>query len=146
MPDDHRSATAASFLLVAVGGFAGATLRHAVELLAPSLLATLAVNVVGSLLLGVVVYERRFLGSLSEPLRVAVVTGFLASLTTYSTFAVDTATVAPLLAVGNVAANYALGLTGVFVGRALAARLPGATVPEGHPDPDQPTADGGDAS
>jgi CrcB protein len=142
MDDAQPLATIASFALVALGGFAGATLRYGVDLVAPSLAATLAVNATGSLLLGFLLYERVFLGTVSEPLRVALGTGFLSSLTTYSTFAVATATVAPLLAVGNVAANYALGLAGVFAGRALAARLPGATVPEDGPV----STDGGDAS
>jgi len=56
-------------------------------------------------------------------MRTAVGTGFLSSLTTYSTFAVQTYQAAPLVAAGNVGANYALGIAGVLLGRHLALAL-----------------------
>jgi CrcB protein len=78
------------------------------------------VNVVGSFLLGVLLYESRLVGALSAETRLVVGTGFLSSFTTYSTFAVETAALGPTLAVVNVAANYALGLLAVLAGRLLA--------------------------
>lgn len=109
-------------VLVAFGGFAGATCRYLVDLAAPVGFpwGTLAVNVVGSFLLGVLLYESRLVGALSAETRLVVGTGFLSSFTTYSTFAVETATLDPTLAVLNVAANYALGLLAVLAGRLLA--------------------------
>jgi CrcB protein len=108
--------------LVGVGGFAGANLRYAVALLAPGLPGTLAVNAAGSLALGLLVYEAAGRGVLSEQSRMLLATGVLSSLTTYSTFAVQTAGVSPALMVGNVAANYGLGFLGVVLGRSLALR------------------------
>ena len=111
--------------LVGAGGFAGANLRYAVALLAPGLPGTLAVNAAGSLALGFLVYEAAGRSVLSEQSRTLLATGFLSSLTTYSTFAVQTAGVSPTLLVGNVAANYCLGFLGVLVGRSLAVRYGG---------------------
>lgn len=115
--------------LVAIGGFAGANVRYATGLFLPPLAGTLAVNVVGSLFLGFLLYEAQFGGQLSAETRTVVATGFLSSLTTYSTFALESATAsAPLLA-ANVVANYALGFSGVLVGRSLARRLAPEAVP-----------------
>jgi CrcB protein len=109
-------------LLVAAGGFAGATLRYLVDgaLAAPFPWGTLVVNVAGSFLLGVLLYENRLVGVLSPETRLIVGTGFLSSFTTYSTFAVETAALAPTLAVANVAMNYTLGLLAVLLGRVVA--------------------------
>lgn len=129
---DQHGVTLQSVALIAVGGFAGANVRYAVAAvggLSP-LAATLVANVGGSLALGLLVYWRVHVGSVARPLRLAFGTGFLSSLTTYSTFAVLTAESAlggggPVLAGGFVAANYGLGLVGVLVGRELARRVPG---------------------
>lgn len=109
-------------LLVAVGGFLGAVLRHAVAVMLPTeILGTLVVNVVGSFVLGVLLYEARLANVLSVETRLVVGTGFLSSFTTYSTFAVQTLSLSPQLAVANVAGNYALGFLAVLVGQ-LATR------------------------
>jgi CrcB protein len=109
-------------LLVAVGGFFGAVSRYGVGLaigaVAPEAVGTLAVNVLGSLTLGalVVVAPR-------PRTQLLIGTGFLSSFTTYSTFAVQTAGMAPTAAVTNVAATYALGLLAAFLGRKAGDRL-----------------------
>jgi CrcB protein len=120
MPDGHPLATVETYALVALGGFVGANARYAVDGALAALPATLAVNVLGSALLGFLLFEEAYLGVFSGPMRTAVGTGFLSSLTTYSTFAVQTYQAAPLVAAGNVAANYALGIAGVLVGRHVA--------------------------
>ncbi len=130
---------------VAAGGFVGATARHAVALAAPTPEGgTLAVNVAGSFLLGLLLYEARLAGVLSARIRLALGTGVLSSFTTYSTFAVQTAAlggvgglgggtaggatgtaapagVVPRAAAVNVLANYALGFLAV-VAAGLVAR------------------------
>ena len=108
-------------LLVAVGGFAGATLRYAVTVALPGGFpwGTLAVNVAGSFALGVLLYEARLAGRLGRRTRLLVGTGFLSSFTTYSTFAAETAALSPILAAANVGANYALGFAAVLAGRAV---------------------------
>jgi len=117
MPDRGTFASVESLALVALGGFAGANARYVVGLALPVPWATLAVNVVGSALLGFVLYEEAYLGAFSRQFRVALGTGFLSSLTTYSTFAVETASLSPELALANVFGNYALGFAGVALGR-----------------------------
>ena len=112
-------------LLVAVGGFAGAVLRHAAAVALPGGFpwGTLGVNVAGSFALGVLLYEAELTGRLGARTRLLLGTGFLSSFTTYSTFAVQTAALAPALAVANVGANYALGFAAVLAGRAAVRSL-----------------------
>lgn len=108
-------------LLVAAGGFAGAASRHGVAVALPTGFpwGTLAVNVAGAFVLGAVVYRTRLVGRLPERTRLAVSTGFVSSFTTYSTFAVETASLAPAIAALNVAANYALGFSAVLLARGV---------------------------
>lgn len=112
-----------SAALIALGGFAGANVRYVAGLALPALQATLAVNVVGSALLGFVLYEEALVGAFSRQFRTALGTGFLSSVTTYSTFALQTAAASPVIALLNVAANYALGFGGVLLGRWAALSL-----------------------
>ena len=119
---DHALHRVETYVLVAVGGFAGSNLRYLVDLLVGGIAATLLVNVAGSFALGVVLYGVRRLGRLAPGTRAVVATGFLSSLTTYSTFALQTVQSPPVL-VGNVLANYALGFAGVLAGRALVSAL-----------------------
>jgi CrcB protein len=106
-------------LLIAAGGFAGAICRYALGLALPGGFpwGTLAANVLGSFALGILLYESRLVGELSRETRLVAGTGFLASFTTYSTFAVETAQLSTGLAAANVTANYALGFAAVLSGR-----------------------------
>lgn len=75
-------------MLVAVGGALGAILRYAVgQLLASRSFpwATLTVNVVGSFVLGVVLF-----GPVDDDLAVLVGTGFCGAFTTFSSFSFET--------------------------------------------------------
>ncbi|EMA38156.1 fluoride efflux transporter CrcB [Halococcus hamelinensis] len=124
MPDTHPLRTLESVVLIAIGGFSGANCRYFVATLVPGPVGTLAVNVLGSFVLGFVLYEAIYTGILAERTQLVLTTGFLSSLTTYSTFGVQTVLLdAPLLMVGNVVATYVLGFAGVFAGRALARRV-----------------------
>ena len=120
MMDGNRLLTAEEVVLVAVGGFVGANSRFLVALLWSGLGGTLVVNALGSFLLGIVVYEARYTGFLSERTQLVVATGFLSSFTTYSTFVLQSAQAPPLLLVGNVIGSYTLGFAGVFLGREVA--------------------------
>lgn len=114
--------------LVAIGGFAGSNLRYLVDLQVASPGGTVLVNTVGSGLLGLLLYAGLAAGTLSRESRTVLATGFLASFTTYSTFALETALAAgPAWVVANVLASYALGFGGVLAGRALATRFVGRT-------------------
>ena len=115
---------AETVLLIAVGGFAGANLRYAVELLVPSsLAATFAVNVAGSFALGVIVYEADVVGAFSEQARYVIATGFLSSFTTYSTFVVDALTATPAVGAAYVLTSYAVGFTAALAGGESVRRL-----------------------
>jgi CrcB protein len=109
-------------VLVATGGFLGAVLRHIVALALPAAfpLGTLAANVGGTFLLGVLLYERHIANRLSAEVRLVAGTGFCSSFTTYSTFALETTQLSPALAALNVGANYALGALAVLLGQLVA--------------------------
>jgi len=112
-----------SVALIAIGGFAGSNLRYFTGSLLPGLQGTLLVNALGSFALGFILYETIYSGVLANETRAVVSTGFLSSFTTYSTFALQSAQAAPVWLILNVIANYALGFTGVLVGRSLARRV-----------------------
>lgn len=116
----HRLVAVESIALVAIGGFAGSNLRYFVDRLAPGPEGTLLVNVLGSFALGAILYGALYSGRLDDRTRLVVATGLLSSFTTYSTFALETATAPEWLALANVAASYALGFAGVVLGGAVA--------------------------
>ena len=125
-------------LLVALGGTLGALARYAVGLALPHTpgkhfpIATLLVNVVGCLLIGMIgQLLQRFAADASvkpnasellliATLRQAVIVGFLGGLTTFSAFGWDTTRLflddRPLLALANIAANLLAGLFAVWLG------------------------------
>lgn len=111
--------------LVAAGGFLGAVCRYAVAGVSPGLFpwGTLAANVGGTFVLGVLLYEARLADLLSAETRLLFGTGFCSSFTTYSTFAAETAALTPRLTAVNVAANYSLGLLAVVLGGYVARWL-----------------------
>ena len=88
---------------------------------------TLAVNVVGSFLMGIVMQVGLATPILSPTLRMTLATGFIGGFTTYSTFNFETIrlvqTGAWKLAVGNVAITlvtcFTAGLAGIALGRSL---------------------------
>lgn len=112
-------------VFIAVGAFVGANLRHLLAVLVPVPGGTFIANVVGCFALGFLVYESEFVGFLSEDFSLLAGTGFLSSFTTYSTFALETVQVSPVLGVVNVVANYGIGFVAVLLGRSLAARFGG---------------------
>ena len=91
-------------------------------------LATLVVNIVGSFLLSLLA-TLGLRGFVSPTLQVALGTGFLGSLTTFSTFELETHT---LLSEGKqgfalvyVLASLVLGYLAILLGRAIAQRIGG---------------------
>ena len=105
-------------MIVATGGAIGSVLRYSVSLLLASPWGTLAVNVVGCLLIGVA-------SELVGPARLLLVTGLLGGFTTFSAFGNETFA---FLRAGdtqgaalNVVANVLVGLLAVGLGQWLAA-------------------------
>lgn len=77
-----------AWLAVAVGGALGSVLRYLCTLLVQSPWATLAVNLLGSFLIGACA---PLLASNEQPLlRLLLVTGILGGFTTFSAFSLDT--------------------------------------------------------
>jgi CrcB protein len=115
------------WLAVATGGAVGSMARHAVNLLFAHVLeravpyATAAVNLIGSLVIGVlaaVIATGRL--HMSAELRTFVFVGILGGFTTFSSFMLDTFTIGHggehALAFWNVALQTGIGLLAVWVG------------------------------
>lgn len=113
-----------TLVLVAIGGYAGSNLRYLVGDLVTGAGGTLLVNVLGSFALGFLLYEARYSAVVSQRTHVVVGTGFLSSVTTYSTFALESVRFG-LAGAGYVVASYALGFGAVLVGRHLALLVDG---------------------
>jgi CrcB protein len=116
-------------LLVALGGAAGSVLSYSVGLTfahARFPYATLIVNAIGCLLIGLALPAWNRAPVLSEPLRLLLVVGFLGGFTTFSAFGHETAVLlqnSPSRAALNIVANVSIGLSAVLAGRAIAVRL-----------------------
>ncbi|MGD9827524.1 MAG: fluoride efflux transporter CrcB [Hyphomicrobiaceae bacterium] len=112
--------------LAAAGGALGAGLRHLVNLSVLRWLgegfpwATLTVNVVGSMLMGVVIELIAVRHAGSPELRTFIATGILGGLTTFSAFSLDVATLIArkeaLIAAVYVFASVGLSLAAFAVG------------------------------
>jgi CrcB protein len=115
-------------LLVFIGGGIGSALRHGVNISAARLIGlgfpwgTLIVNVVGSLVMGLLTawFAFRGEGILSQHARLFLTTGILGGFTTFSTFSLDTALLwergVPLVAAGYVVASLVVSIAGLFFG------------------------------
>jgi fluoride exporter len=123
-------------LIVFLGAGIGGALRHAVNLACERLGAaafpwgTLAVNVAGSFLMGVLAgwLAAKAEGEWTHPARLFLGTGVLGGFTTFSAFSLDVALLwergAPLAAVtGYVAGSVALSIGGLLLGLLLVRSL-----------------------
>lgn len=127
--------TISNFFLVFVGGGLGAAVRFLVTTAAARWaafpLGTLAVNAVGSFLMGLVMGAILLLtekyGLITEPLRLLLAVGFLGGLTTFSSFSFETLLLLKggsyLLALYSVALQLLAGLLLAALGMALAKAL-----------------------
>lgn len=122
-----------SLLLVALGGAAGASARHLMSgamlrLMGPGWpWGTFAINVIGSLLIGVLAGWLAFRGEGGTHWRLLLGTGVLGGFTTFSAYSLETALLierkeyvpAALYSLGSVA----VGLIAVFIGLWLSRRV-----------------------
>ena len=114
-----------SVLVVGVGGSIGAVARYAVGVaIERRAVDTLAVNVVGSFVLGMVLGIGVDIGS---PLALAVSVGFCGAFTTFSSFAVETVGLAEdghiNLAAVNAVGTLAVAILAVLVGISVGGRI-----------------------
>ncbi|WP_209615658.1 fluoride efflux transporter CrcB [Methanolobus bombayensis] len=105
--------------MVGMGGFLGAISRFLIAGYFTPSPGTLVVNVLGSILLGFLMYSSEYLGIVSPRTRMFIGIGFCGSLTTFSTFTVQTFQMQMAEATVNILANIILTLAGIFTGRGL---------------------------
>lgn len=104
------------FLLVCIGGAVGTGARYLIATLAPRVFGTsfpfgtLAVNVIGSFLLGAIMQAGLTTTLLSPTLRLVLATGVMGGFTTYSTFNYETLELLREGAAGLAALNVAATL------------------------------------
>lgn len=120
-------------VLIGIGGFAGAIARYALDGWVVSRtggsfpFGTLAVNLTGSLLIGVLFAMTVERGVLSAELRAPLMIGFVGAYTTFSTLALETWRLAEdgawLLAVANMGVSAVLGVAAVVAGLAIGRLL-----------------------
>lgn len=121
-----------NLLMVGLGGFMGALLRYSISGLFqgwtksvhfPS--GTLAVNLLGCLLLGFLSQVAETRGIISTEARSFLFVGLLGAFTTFSTFGNDTVNLfqdgKDFLSLLNVGLHLVLGLTAVWLGKSLVA-------------------------
>jgi CrcB protein len=123
-------------ILVGVGGFLGSVLRYLLSDLAQRWnqsgfpVGTLAVNVAGCLLVGVVWSLVEFRQWLNPELRIFITVGILGGFTTFSAFGYETFVLIRdgqySWAAANVVANVVLGLAAVVTGWTAAKAFGGA--------------------
>jgi fluoride exporter len=114
--------------LVALGGALGSTARHLVNLASMRLNAmpwhTMAINIVGSFLIGVATGWLARRAGTSDDVRLFLVTGILGGFTTFSAFSLDIALLwerqATVQAVSYVLLSVLGSILAVFLGLALA--------------------------
>lgn len=122
------------YLLVMLGGAIGAGLRHGVNTHVPRLLgtgfpyATLTVNIVGSLVMGLFIgWLTRQTGGLPTGLRLFFATGVLGGFTTFSAFSLDVSALWERgdthLALIYVLASVVVSIAALFAGLALARAI-----------------------
>ena len=115
-----------AYLIVFVGAGIGGAARHGVNVAALRLLGfgfpygTLAVNIAGSLVMGLLAGWFAHKGDPGQTWRLFLTTGILGGFTTFSTFSLDAALLYERGELGTaalyVAASVGLALAGLFVG------------------------------
>lgn len=123
-----------NIIVIAVGAAIGANLRYSLSLWAAQRwgasfpYGTLIVNVIGSFVIGLVLVLATTRLSLSEPVRLLIVTGLLGGFTTFSSLSFETYSLITndsWQAAGiYLASSFGLGMAGVFLGAGVARLLP----------------------
>ncbi len=122
-----------SILYAAAGGAIGAAGRYLIGILALRLMGpgfpwgTLAVNILGSFLMGVIIVTLALRFSASQEFKTFLTTGILGGFTTFSAFSLDFATLverkANTLAMLYLGSSVLLSILALFAGLALARQI-----------------------
>ena len=117
------------YSMIGLGGLIGAIGRYAVSGFVQRYFnssfpaGTLAVNILGCFILGVVMHLIQHNGLFSDHTRMFITVGFLGAITTFSTFGHETLTLLDTgrfgLAILSVAGNIVLGISAVWLGMTL---------------------------
>jgi len=123
-----------NLLILGLGGFFGAISRYMLSEYVQNLFkqtafpyGTLAVNILGCFVLGVLTHAAGAKGLLDAQTRLFLMVGFVGAFTTFSTFSLESANLfqsgqnaAGLL---NILSSNLLGLVFVFIGQSVASQL-----------------------
>lgn len=121
-------------IYIGVGGFIGAVSRYLLSRYISNLLpsfpfGTLTVNVLGSFILGFIMYSITAGRNISPELREFITIGIIGGFTTMSAFAYESFRLAELnqfmLFALNIALNIILGIGAIYAGKALASYITG---------------------
>lgn len=121
-------------LYIGLGGFIGAVSRYLLSRYISNLLpsfpfGTLTVNVLGSFILGFIMYSITAGRNISPELREFITIGIIGGFTTMSAFAYESFRLAELnqfmLFALNIALNIILGIGAIYAGKALASYITG---------------------
>jgi len=114
------------FFIVALGAGLGGGLRYWLSNYVSKILpiffpyGTLVVNILGSIILGILIFSFDEKGTLSTSMKLFIGVGFCGGLTTFSTFSLETINLLRstefLLAGINILLNISLTLVGIYVG------------------------------
>jgi CrcB protein len=122
-----------NYLIVFVGGGIGAALRHGINVGCARLCGTafpygtLTVNVVGSIVMGLLAGYFAFRGEAAQVWRLFLTTGILGGFTTFSSFSLDAAVLwerhEPVLAATYVVGSVVVSILGLFAGLYLMRQI-----------------------
>jgi CrcB protein len=123
-----------NIVVIALGAAIGANLRYGLSLWAAQRwgaafpYGTLMINVIGSFVIGLVLVLATSRITLSEPVRLLLVTGLLGGFTTFSSFSFETyslVTAGSIMQAGlYVLGSFGLGMLGVFLGAGIGRMIP----------------------
>ncbi|APH38922.1 fluoride efflux transporter CrcB [Methanohalophilus halophilus] len=120
---EYRDIT--NLFVIGIGGFLGAVCRYGTSTVIPGAGGTLVLNVLGSFLLGLLLFYSDYIGYLTPRIRIFAGIGFLGAFTTFSTFIVQTVQMQPVDGFANIMINLLPGLFAIFLARGVVIYIGG---------------------